>query len=111
MVHIPLFFLYKDKHSFLYVVYNPLFNCGFYTTFNLMGERRYKAELKALGLRIRKIREGKNLVQLDLEVKTGISRSDISKIENGLKNIEFITIIKIAEALEVEIFNLFKPEK
>jgi len=76
-----------------------------------MGERRYKAELKALGIRIRKIREAKNLVQLDLEVKTGISRSDISKIENGLKNVEFITIVKIAEALDVEVFNLFKPEK
>jgi len=76
-----------------------------------MGERRYKSELKALGLRIRKIRETNNLVQLDLEVKTGISRSDISKIENGLKNIEFITIVKIAEALDVDIYDLFKPEK
>ena len=76
-----------------------------------MGERRYKAELKALGIRIRKIREANNLIQLDLEVKTGISRSDISKIENGLKNIEFITIVKIAEALDVNVFDLFKPER
>jgi DNA-binding Xre family transcriptional regulator len=90
-------------NHFLIVVFIPLFIS--------MGERRYKAELKALGIRIRKIREAKNLVQLDLEVKTGISRSDISKIENGLKNVEFITIVKIAEALDVEVFNLFKPEK
>ena len=76
-----------------------------------MGERRYKAELKSLGRRIKKIRQDKNLVQLDLEVKAGISRSDISKIENGLKNIEFITIIKIAEALDVEVVELFRPEK
>jgi transcriptional regulator with XRE-family HTH domain len=76
-----------------------------------MGERRYKAELKALGIRIKKVREANNLIQLDLEVKTGISRSDISKIENGLKNIEFITIVKIAEALDVDLFDLFKPEK
>jgi len=76
-----------------------------------MGERRYKAELKALGMRIRKIREGDSLTQLDIEVRTGISRSDISKIENGLKNIEFITIIKIAEALDIEVFELFKTEK
>jgi len=76
-----------------------------------MGERRYKAELKLLGRRIKKIRQDKNLIQLDLEVKAGITRSDISKIENGLKNIEFITIIKIAEALDVEVIELFRQEK
>jgi len=76
-----------------------------------MGERRYKAELKSLGKRIKKIRLDKGLIQLDLEVKAGISRADISKIENGLKNIEFITIIKIAEALDVEVIELFRLEK
>ena len=73
-----------------------------------MGERRYKTELKALGKRIKQIRKNKNLIQLDIEVKSGISRTDISKIENGLKNVEFITIIKIAEALGVEIVEFFK---
>ena len=76
-----------------------------------MGERRYKAELKSLGKRIKKIRLDKGLIQLDLEVKAGISRADISKIENGLKNIEFITIIKIAEALDIEVIELFRQEK
>jgi len=76
-----------------------------------MGERRYKAELKSLGKRIKKIRLDKGLIQLDLEVKAGISRADISKIENGLKNIEFITIIKIAEALDVDVIELFRLEK
>ena len=73
-----------------------------------MGERRYKQELKALGKRIKQIRKDKGLTQLDIEVKSYISRTDISKIENGLKNIEFITIIKIAEALEVEIVAFFQ---
>jgi transcriptional regulator with XRE-family HTH domain len=72
-----------------------------------MGEKRYKAELKALGKRIRQIRKEKNLIQLDLEVKSGISRTDISKIENGLKNVEFLTIIKIAEALDIAVADLF----
>jgi len=90
---------------------NHFFIVVFIPLFIYMGERRYKAELKALGIRIRKIREANNLIQLDLEVKTGISRSDISKIENGLKNIEFITIVKIAEALDVNVFDLFKPER
>ena len=76
-----------------------------------MGERRYKAELKALGKRIKDIRKEKNLIQLDLEVRSGISRTDISKIENGLKNIEFLTIVKLAEALAVDVYDFFKPDK
>lgn len=76
-----------------------------------MGERRYKSEFKALGKRIKQIRKDKNLIQLDLEVRSGVSRTDISKIENGLKNIEFLTIVKIAEALDVEVYDLFKPDK
>jgi transcriptional regulator with XRE-family HTH domain len=80
---------------------------GFTSLFHLMGERRYKLELKTLGKRIKKIRKEKGLIQLDIEVKSGISRTDISKIENGLKNIEFITIIKIAEALDIELADLF----
>ena len=76
--------------------------------FHEMGERRYKMELKALGNRIKDIRTRKNLIQLDLEVSSGINRTDISKIENGIKNIEFLTIVKIAEALEVELYELFK---
>jgi transcriptional regulator with XRE-family HTH domain len=76
-----------------------------------MGERRYKSELKLLGKRIKNLRSAQNMVQDDLEVKTGISRADISKIENGLKNIEFYTLIRIAEALHAELYDLFKPEK
>lgn len=73
-----------------------------------MGEKRYKHELKIIGKRIRKIRTENNLIQLDLEIKTGISRADISKIENGLKNVEIITLIKIAEALGVATSSLFE---
>ena len=76
-----------------------------------MTERRFKQELKSLGKNIRLLRKQKQLIQLDLEVKCGISRTDISKIENGLKNIEFITIVKIAEALDVEISDLFSKNK
>lgn len=43
----------------------------------------------------------KGLKQLDLELKTNIGRADISKIENGKKSLEYLTILRIAEALEV----------
>jgi HTH-type transcriptional regulator, competence development regulator len=58
-------------------------------------EKAYRAELKSLGKKVRALRKSrgaKGLSQLDLEVKSGINRSDISKIENGKLNIEFYTI-------------------
>lgn len=78
--------------------------------FSIMFEKRYNSELVKLGQRIKDIRKGGGLTQLDLEVKTGITRPDISKIENGLKNIEFYTLIKLVVALDVDIETLFTPE-
>ncbi len=71
-------------------------------------DKRYTLEIEKFGLRLRELRERKKLSQLDLEVRSGINRTEISRIENGLKNIEFFTIIKLAEALEVELSQFFK---
>jgi transcriptional regulator with XRE-family HTH domain len=76
-----------------------------------MTERRYKAELKAFGKRIKDLRLERDLTQLDLEITSGIGRENLSKIERGQRNIEFRTIIKIAEALELDTWELFKPRK
>lgn len=70
-------------------------------------EKRYKSEIKAFGKRLKSIRQKKGLTQLDLELESGISRTEISRIENGLKNIEFYTIVKLAEALDVPLVELF----
>lgn len=70
-------------------------------------EARYKSEIVKLGARIKSIRKKKGMSQLDLELASGITRTEISRIENGLKNIEFYTLIKIATALEVELAQLF----
>lgn len=72
-----------------------------------MGEKRYQLELRSIGKRIQKIRKEKGMVQLDIEIKSGISRADISKIEHGKKNVEIVTLIKIAEALDVSTGSLF----
>lgn len=65
-------------------------------------EARYKKELKKLGERIRKLRKQNNYSQLDLEIRSGIDRTDIRKIENGLINLEFRTIIKLADGLNIK---------
>ena len=71
-------------------------------------EKRYKVEIKAFGNRLKQLREKKGFTQLDLEVESGINRTEISRIENGLKNIEFFTIVKLASVLDVKIGELFK---
>jgi transcriptional regulator with XRE-family HTH domain len=74
-----------------------------------------KEILITLGANIRKVRKERKLIQLDLEVASGIAAGDISKIENGHINVAFTTLIKIAEALKVELNELYtvvqqKPE-
>ena len=70
-------------------------------------EKRYKSEIKAFGKRLKSIRVKKGLSQLDLELESGISRTEISRIENGLKNIEFFTLIKLAVAIQIDVKDFF----
>ncbi|WP_343745814.1 helix-turn-helix transcriptional regulator [Chitinophaga sp.] len=75
-----------------------------------MAMDRYLREQINLGKNIRAVRKAVGLTQLDIEVRTGIDRADISKIENGKKNIELYTIVKLAEAMEAELHQFF-PKK
>jgi transcriptional regulator with XRE-family HTH domain len=64
-------------------------------------------ELVRVGQRMRAIRKYKHLTIVELQTLTGIDHGKISKIENGLVNIEFYTLARMADALEVEIMELF----
>jgi HTH-type transcriptional regulator, competence development regulator len=70
-------------------------------------EETYKIEIEKFGKKLRAIRTSLNLSQLDMELRSGINRTEISRIENGKKNIEFFTMTKLAHALGVEIRELF----
>lgn len=70
-------------------------------------EKRYNQEISLLGERLRKLREQKKLTQLDMEINSGINRTEISRIENGQKNIEFLTLVKLAIALDAELEDFF----
>lgn len=70
-------------------------------------EKRYNLEIGKFGKRLRKIREQKNLTQLTLELESGLNRTEISRIENGQRNIEFITIVRLAEGLGISLNELF----
>lgn len=71
-------------------------------------EKQYKQEIQAFGKRLKQLRKKKGLSQLDLEIESGINRAEISRIENGLNNIEFLTIVKLSIALDIEIRELFQ---
>ena len=59
-----------------------------------------KINLKRLGLNIKKLREAKGLSFRELSYTCEIDHSKISKIEKGLINITFTTILQLAKALE-----------
>lgn len=72
-----------------------------------LAPEKLTTELLRFGYRIREIRKTKNYTLQQLEGKSGISNSKLSKIEKGMINTEFLTIVRITHALEVEIVELF----
>lgn len=68
---------------------------------------RYNKEIKLLGERLKQIRIHRNMIQLDLAEAIGMDRSEISKMENGKQNVEFNTLVRLAEALQVNLSDFF----
>ena len=60
-----------------------------------------------LGQQIRRLREEKNLSQEEFAGLAGIDRAYYGGIERGERNVAAINIIKIANALNVEVGELF----
>jgi len=61
--------------------------------------------LKKFGENLKKVREAKGISQRSLASSCNVDSSHISKIERGEKNITILTIIELANGLEV------KPKK
>lgn len=61
-----------------------------------------------IGARIQEIRKNKGMKQEVLSVKMGINSKYLSSIERGKENPTLNMIISLAEALDVEISNLFE---
>ena len=63
-----------------------------------------------LSQNIKKYRSYKNLSQASFAEKIDISIPFLSDIENGKKWVSPVTLIKIADALNMEVYELLKPE-
>ena len=60
-----------------------------------------------IGDRLRALREQKNISQGEIEKRTGLLRSYISRVENGHTVPAVETLEKFARALEVPLYQLF----
>lgn len=63
--------------------------------------------IQKIGQRIRDIRKQKGLSQEQLAEKAGFHFSYIGGVERAEKNITLVNLLKIADALEVQIIDLF----
>lgn len=67
-------------------------------------------ELMRFGNRVRELRKDRNLTLQEIEKEIGINNSKLSKIERGMINVEFQTIVKLAGVFKVELVELFNYE-
>lgn len=65
-------------------------------------EPKEKEYLNLLGLNIRKWREKKGYTQEEFAPIVKMTRSYITEVETGKRNISFLNFIKIVDALEID---------
>jgi len=61
-----------------------------------------------LGQAIREFRKAENLSIRDLETRSGVCRSVLSKLENAHGSATLATVAKVAEALKVRLSELIR---
>lgn len=68
----------------------------------------YDMDIKGkIGLRIKEIREQKGISQKDLAYTADLDRSYIASVESGKRNISIVNLEKIANALSINLSELF----
>jgi len=67
-----------------------------------------KTMLIKLGVTLRDIRKSKNLSQEELSIKCNLHRTYIGMVERGEKNITITSLIKITDALGIDLIYFFK---
>ena len=68
-----------------------------------------KPDLIAFGQRVRQFRTAANLSQAALADLVGINRVNLSRIETGLVDVSFSTLVALASALNVGVADLAPP--
>jgi len=64
--------------------------------------------LKALGRKLKKSREEKKISLNTFAFENGITSATLSRIENGVVEAKFITLVKIATALDIPLWQILE---
>lgn len=73
-------------------------------------KEHHKQHFKEIGNKIQMARLKKGLSLQDLAKKTNMSAARVLKIENGETDFMFTTFVRIARALDVELYTLVGDE-
>lgn len=71
------------------------------------GEREYGEEITNLGQKLRDLRRSRPMSLEELGEKTGLSIGLLSQIERGKGNPSFVTLMKIADAFQIQLGYFF----
>ena len=67
------------------------------------------AYLAKIGKNIKEIRKSKGISQVELAYMCNFEKTNLSRIESGNNNPTVRTLLRIAKALKVSLFDLLKP--
>ena len=59
------------------------------------------------GRRLREVRQAKGLSQEELAFRAGLHRTYVSSAERGKRNVGLVNVEKLAQALDIDICDLF----
>ncbi len=74
-------------------------------------QQRQQPALIALGEAIRCVRRKQEISQEKLALMAGVDRSYVGRVERGDNNVAVLTLLKLAQALDVSLKDLMKEAK
>ena len=74
----------------------------------MITQKELSMALVALGKRIRFLRLTKGITQTALSIECDMEKATVSRIESGLTNITFLTLLRIGKVLHVSIEELLQ---
>ena len=69
--------------------------------------KRFTQECRRLGLRVRQLRQERELTLEAASTKMNVDITHLQKIEAGSVNVSMVTLVRIADGLKVELGELF----
>jgi transcriptional regulator with XRE-family HTH domain len=72
-----------------------------------MASHPYPRKVNLVGSRIRELRKGRHLTQIELSEKIGVAQSDLSRMEQGEYKVGLDTLFKLLQVFDLKIGEFF----